>query len=84
MAQIHIRDIPDTIHAALATQAEAEGVSLTEWIRSTLESRARVLSPNQLAAFAAANRAAGRAQTWEEFDATMKRIAHRRARGSAA
>ena len=38
---IHIRDVPDDVHAALARAAEARGLSLTRYLQRELEQVAR-------------------------------------------
>lgn len=38
---IHIRDVPDDVHAALTEAAEARGLSLTKYLRQQLEEVAR-------------------------------------------
>lgn len=38
---IHIRDVPDDVHAALARAAEARGLSLTKYLQRELEQVAR-------------------------------------------
>ena len=46
---IHIRDVPDEVHAALAMAAEAEGLSLTRYMLRELEhlsKRAQVVRDN--------------------------------------
>lgn len=78
MRQLHVRDLPDSVHMRLAVQAAAEGVSLAEWVRSSLENVSQVFSPAEARARAAENRSAGRAQSLEDFDETMRQIAKRR------
>lgn len=34
---IHIRDVPDDVHAALTEAAEARGLSLTKYVRRELQ-----------------------------------------------
>lgn len=38
---IHIRDVPDDVHAALTAAAEARGLSLTKYLQRELEQVAR-------------------------------------------
>jgi plasmid stability protein len=50
MADVSIRNVPDEVVERLRTQAAAEGVSLSEWVRQTLGDRAALPSPGELAA----------------------------------
>lgn len=46
---VHIRDVPDDVHDALVEAAEAQGVSLTKYLRGELEhlaKRAQVVQHN--------------------------------------
>lgn len=46
---VHVRDVPDDVHAALVDAAEAQGVSLTRYLRRELEqlaARSRVVQHN--------------------------------------
>lgn len=38
---MHIRDVPDEVHNALAEAAEAQGLSLTRYVRRELEHLAK-------------------------------------------
>lgn len=38
---MHIRDVPDEVHDALAEAAEAQGLSLTRYVRRELEHLAK-------------------------------------------
>ena len=46
---LHIRDVPEDVHAALAEAAEAQGLSLTRYVRRELEhlaDRAQIVRVN--------------------------------------
>lgn len=47
---MNIKGLEAEVVKRLSEQAEAEGVSAQEWMREALRSKARVLSPNELAA----------------------------------
>ena len=46
---MHIRDVPDDVHAALVEAAEAQGLSLTRYLQRELErlaKRAQIMQDN--------------------------------------
>ena len=80
MAAIHIRDLDDDVQRRLVEQADAEGVSFSEWVRSALTARARVPSAAEFNRLASERRAKGEAMTWSEFDEFMASISRRGSR----
>jgi plasmid stability protein len=47
---LNVRNLDDGTAARLADQAQAEGVSISEWIRQSLDRIASLASPSELAA----------------------------------
>ena len=76
MPDVNVRNVPEAVLDRLRSQAEAEGVSLSEWVRSALADRAELPTAAELAARRQA-RAAG-AQSSEEFSAFYQRRLRRR------
>ena len=76
MPDVNVRGLDDAVLARLREQAAAEGVSLSEWIRSALADRAELPTATELAARRAA-RAEG-AQPRDEFAAYYRERLHRR------
>lgn len=76
MPDVNVRGVDDAVLARLREQAAAEGVSLSEWIRTALADRAELPTAAELAA-RRATRAEG-AQSREEFAAYYRERLHRR------
>jgi hypothetical protein len=61
---VQIRDVPDEVHDALASAAEAQGLSLTKYVRRELEQlakRAQIVQDNAVVVRETQSRARGRA-----------------------
>lgn len=76
MPDLNVRAVDETVLARLREQAAAEGVSLSEWIRTALADRAELPTASELAARRAAR--AGEGQSREEFAAYYRDRLHRR------
>ena len=76
MPDLNVRGVNETVLARLREQAAAEGVSVSEWIRTALADRAELPTPAELAARRAAR--AGEGQSREEFAAYYRARLHRR------
>ena len=76
MPDVNVRNVPEAVLERLRRQAEAEGVSLSEWIRITLSDRADLPTAAELAVRRAAT--AKNAQPSEEFAAFYRRRLRRR------
>ena len=48
--QLNVRNVGDVTMTRLTEQAQAEGVTLSEWVRQLLDRAAALLSPVELAA----------------------------------
>jgi plasmid stability protein len=76
MPDVNVRNVPEAVLERLRGQAEAEGVSLSEWIRIALADRAELPTAAELA-----TRRSGlvkSAQPSDEFAAFYRRRLHRR------
>ena len=71
MPDVNVRNVPEGVLDRLRVQADAEGVSLSEWIRSALADRAELPTAAELEARRRAK--ADDAQPSEEFAAFYKR-----------
>jgi len=76
MPDVNVRGVDETVLARLRDQAAAEGVSLSEWIRSALADRAELPTAAELAARRAAR--VGEGQSREEFALYYRDRLHRR------
>jgi acyl-CoA synthetase (NDP forming) len=76
MPDVNVRGVDETVLARLREQAAAEGVSLSEWIRTALAERAELPTAAELAARRAAR--AGEGQSREEFAVYYRQRLHRR------
>jgi len=76
MPDVNVRGVDETVLARLRNQAAAEGVSLSEWIRSALADRAELPTAAELAARRAAR--VGEGQSREEFALYYRDRLHRR------
>jgi plasmid stability protein len=76
MPDVNVRGLDDAVLARLREQAAAEGVSLSEWIRSALADRAELPTAAELAARRSAR--TGEAQPRDEFAAYYRERLHRR------
>jgi hypothetical protein len=76
MPDVNVRGLDDAVLARLREQAAAEGVSLSEWIRSALADRAELPTAAELAARRADRM--GAAQSRDEFAAYYRERLHRR------
>lgn len=76
MADLSVRGLPEDVLERLRAQAVAQGVSLSEWIRSALADRAALPTPEELAARRSA-RAEGD-DTAGRFDEYYRNRLHRR------
>jgi len=76
MPDLNVRGVDNSVLARLREQAGAEGVSLSEWVRTTLAERAELPTASELAARRAAR--AGEAQPSSEFAAYYRDRLHRR------
>lgn len=54
MPDLNVRNVPEAVVERLKEQAAAEGVSLSEWIRTALADRAELFTNAELAARRAA------------------------------
>lgn len=79
MADLSVRGVDQAVVERLRQQAAAEGVSMSEWIRSALAERAELPTSAELAARRASR--AGDAQSPEEFAAYYRKRLHRRRGG---
>ncbi|MGH8998699.1 MAG: FitA-like ribbon-helix-helix domain-containing protein [Acidimicrobiia bacterium] len=73
---LNVRNVPDVVLERLRQQALAEGVSLSEWVRSALSDRAELPTTSEIMARRRARREDARPA--EEFDAFYRRRLHRR------
>ena len=64
--QLNVRNLGEATAARLAQQAEAEGVSVSEWVRQSLDRVAALASPAELLARRTMN--LGSAMAADEFD----------------
>lgn len=76
MADLNVRNVPDEVVERLREQAAAEGVSVSEWVRTALAERAELPTAAELAARRTAR--AGEAQSPEAFAAFYRRRLRRR------
>jgi hypothetical protein len=76
MADLSVRGVDEAILKRLREQAAAEGVSLSEWVRTALADRAQLPTSAELAARRTAR--AGEAQSREEFADYYRERLHRR------
>ena len=76
MPDVNVRNVPEGVLDRLRVQADAEGVSLSEWIRSALADRAELPTAAELEARRRAR--ADEAQPSEEFAAFYKSRLRRR------
>jgi acyl-CoA synthetase (NDP forming) len=76
MPDLNVRGVDETVLERLRQQAAAEGVSLSEWVRTALAERAELPTSAELVARRAAR--AGKAQSAEEFAAYYRKRLHRR------
>lgn len=76
MPDVNVRNVPEVVLDRLRAQADAGGVSLSEWIRSALADRAELPTAAELAARRRAR--ADDAQPPEEFAAFFQRRLRRR------
>ncbi len=76
MPDLNVRGVDDAVLNRLREQAAAEGVSLSEWIRSALADRAELPTAAELAARRAAR--INDAQPREDFAAYYRERLHRR------
>ena len=64
--QLNVRNLDEAVATRLAQQAEAEGVSVSEWVRQSLDRVAALASPAELLARRTAN--LGSAMSADDFD----------------
>ena len=64
--QLNVRNLGEETAARLAEQAAAEGVSLSEWVRQSLDRVAALASPSELIARRSSN--LERAMAADDFD----------------
>ena len=76
MADLSVRGVDEAVLERLRQQAAAEGVSLSEWIRTALAERVELPTAAELAVRRAAR--AGQAQSPEEFVDYYRKRLHRR------
>lgn len=76
MPDVNVRGLDDGVLSRLREQAAAEGVSLSEWIRSALADRAELPTAAELAARRATR--AGEPQSRDDFEAYYRERLHRR------
>ena len=76
MPDVNVRGLDEAVLTRLREQASAEGVSLSEWIRTALAERAELPTASELAARRAAR--ATEAQSPEEFAVYYRERLHRR------
>lgn len=74
--QLNVRNLDEKTAARLAEQAEAEGVSLSEWVRQNLDRVAVLSSPAELLARRTVNLES--AMPADEFDRYYARRLRRR------
>ncbi len=76
MSDVNVRNVADGVLQRLREQADAEGVSFSEWVRQALADRAELLTPAELSA------TRGRVSEWvqprEDFDAWYSERLRRR------
>jgi hypothetical protein len=73
---VNVRNVPEAVLDRLRAQAEAEGVSLSEWVRSALADRAQLPTAAEMVARRQAR--AENAQPAKEFAAFYQRRLRRR------
>jgi plasmid stability protein len=76
MPDVNVRNVPEAVLERLRQQADAEGVSLSEWVRMALSDRAELPTAAELAASRSAR--AKDAQPSEEFATFYRRRLRRR------
>jgi plasmid stability protein len=76
MPDLNVRSVDETVLNRLREQAAAEGVSLSEWVRTALADRAELPTAAELAARRAAR--ISEAQPREDFAAYYRKRLHRR------
>jgi two-component sensor histidine kinase len=64
--QLNVRNLEEAVATRLAQQAEAEGVSVSEWVRQSLDRVASLASPAEMLARRNAN--LGSAMSADDFD----------------
>ena len=76
MPDLNVRNVPEEVLERLRAQAEAEGVSVSEWVRAALADRAELPTAAELAATRQAR--ADDAQSPEDFASFYQRRLRRR------
>ena len=76
MPDLNVRNVPEAVVERLREQAAMEGVSLSEWVRSSLRERAELPTATELVARRAAH--GDEAQSPEEFAAFYRARLRRR------